>query len=552
MCKLIKSGEHTSYLEQEFIYRDGLPVEEFMRDYQAFSLLRKYDKLATQLDRVQVALDGFMKSERDCHEVNTRLLRLGSNVGENPPWLHTVILRVKKNILDCLGSFSWDEAIPFCAFGPGASVGVARRNRHPYYKFGLLRPTVTGECATVAWEFIKAHPHWIKTIAPDTSGKLEDHLQVVSGSRITTVPKSAKTDRVIAIEPLLNMFFQKGIGGVIRRRLRGVGINLDDQTRNQQYAGRASSENWATIDLSSASDCISRELVELFIPDDWLMALKRCRSKFTTLTSGETHFLQKFSSMGNGYTFELESLIFWALSKACLELCGESSRNLCVYGDDIIVPSHAALLLVEVLGYFGFKTNVSKSFFFGDFRESCGKHYYRGCDVTPIYIRKDVVGPERIFHFANEVRRFSNRLMHGYACCSSLKGIYDYVVGFLPLDLRRLSIPEGYGDGGLVRDFDEARPRRHRFYDAFVTRHLVRDYHSFPPTGLPALNLSLFNLERRKKSVQAVPPRLLLQQRKLHLGIPAGVKPFEIPLERYKHKVVNLVLPRWGGLGPWV
>lgn len=139
------------------------------------------------------------------------------------------------------------------------------------------------------------------------------------GNKVTTVPKNSKTDRVIAIEPLMNMYVQKGIGGAIRHSLRSVGINLNDQTSNQRLAREGSLQGkLATVDLSSASDSVSLLLVEELLPPDWVAAIKLCRSPCGVLPDGSVINYQKVSSMGNGFTFELESLIFWA---ACSSVC---------------------------------------------------------------------------------------------------------------------------------------------------------------------------------------------------------------------------------------
>jgi hypothetical protein len=522
---------------------------DFFREYSAASLCSKADFLDLGIDRAAVAIEKFLRCEETCYALNVKFKH--PDVTPQMGVAATEVFHLaRRKIGRVLGDFSWDEVGRLAAFGPGAAVGVSRKRSHVVDKFGLERPTVTGECATLAEAFIKTSPQWSTTV-PVFSGRTEDCFEIVQGSRITTVPKSAKTDRVIAIEPLMNMFFQKGIGSCIRSRLRTVGVNLNDQTRNQNLAMRGSiSGKLATIDLASASDSISRGLVEWLVPSEWVTAMKICRSTRCTLPSGETKLLQKFSSMGNGYTFELESLIFWALSSAVLLVCGEGSRDLAVYGDDIIVPSAVSGLLIEVLAEAGFSTNSDKSFVFGPFRESCGKHFFLGHDVTPLYIRKDIEDPERLLWTANSVRRLSHRFIGAdYGCCSRLKRAYDFIVRSLPPYLRKLSIPEGFGDGGLVRDFDESRPRRHRCFDAFITRHVRREYSSFRPCNQPVLTAALFQKERQLGdpltfSLSDVSGRMSVNVR--------DVVPLEKSTSRYRLRVIKLVVDKWYGLGPWV
>jgi len=60
-----------------------------------------------------------------------------------------------------------------------------------------------------------------------------------------------------------------------------------------------------------------------------------------------------------------------------------------VYGDDIIVPVECAESVIDSLESFGIKVNRSKSFWNGKFRESCGKEYYEGQDVSIVKVRRE-------------------------------------------------------------------------------------------------------------------------------------------------------------------
>jgi hypothetical protein len=115
--------------------------------------------------------------------------------------------------------------------------------------------------------------------------------------------------------------------------------------------------------------------------------------------------------MGNGFTFELESLIFWALTRATFEasvIKDRGDRRLCaVYGDDIICPQEMAWYLTTVLNYCGFSVNLDKSFYEGNFFESCGKHFFYGVDVTPVYQK------ERITDLASSIRAVNRLVRYG-------------------------------------------------------------------------------------------------------------------------------------------
>jgi hypothetical protein len=352
-------------------------------------------------------------------------------------------------------------------------------------------------------------------------------MNIVQGNRICTVPKSSKTDRVIAIEPDMNMYVQKGFAKMIRNRLRMVGIDLNTQASvNQMMAWRGSADgSFCTIDLSSASDTISLAIVDELLPPGWVEALKQCRSPIGTLPSGEVVRYSKFSSMGNAYTFELESLIFWALAKATLTAMGIKGV-VSVFGDDIIVPTQAGPFLMAALKHAGFIPNMDKSFLTGPFRESCGKHYYLGVDVTPIYLRKPPIRLIDLYAVANAIRRKARRL--GYLE-AALKPAYDMVVDAIPARFRYL-IPEGVGDVGLIADFDEACPPINRGVQAYRYRCVTEVQGEIMVWGYPRLIGLLSIMEQRS------------------LGEDPGRTPAR-PTGRYRVRVGSTTV--WPSYGPW-
>jgi len=289
---------------------------------------------------------------------------------------------------------------------------------------------------------------------------LPSAFNTVRGNEIVFVPKNAKTHRVIAKEPHVNSFMQKGFGRYLRDRLRTVaGVDLKDQTLNQQLARDGSlTGTLATIDLSGASDTISTELVRLLLPEKWFSLLDQIRSKSGYLREKEywVHY-NKFSSMGNACTFELESLMFWALCSAVLEING-GEQTLNVYGDDIVVPVEHYESVVKVIDYVGFSVNKEKSFHSGPFRESCGKDYFLGHDVRPIFLKESISSAEVLVKLANSIRRYANRRLNGLGCDKRFHAAWNYLIGRLPKAVSNLRIPEGFGDIGVVSNFDEATP----------------------------------------------------------------------------------------------
>lgn len=508
---------------------------DFAVDYAALNLVKKYPYL--QLPGVNpsiVAMEKFLKTETRCHQINFMF----THPSLIPHDAMVLLSRARREVKRILGKFCLDDIVPFLSHGPGATFGTRKDRGHPWYKFGDLKPTVTGECLALHNHFIKYCELW---------GNIHNENGIipliVSGSKVTTVPKDARSDRIIAIEPLLNMFYQKGIGGLMRSRLKRSGCDLNDQSANQCFAKIGSIDNsLATIDLSSASDSVSRGLVEFLLPPDWLQFLNATRSNYTT-AFGERIFLQKYSSMGNGFTFELESLIFLAL---CRAVNRNSTENvISIYGDDIIVHRSMASKVISLLQTCGFTTNVEKTFTDGPFRESCGKHYFLGHDVTPLYVKADIHTQDRYLWYLNSIRRFAHRLLGvGYGCDSRLRSLYFVIYSKLDPKYRSLSIPEGFGDGGVVRDFDECKPRpmaQHSWVEGYTTRHLVRVFRGFVPYGTPQLLVSIFSLLRRSRAIDST----------LSVRVEDDI-PLQVQLKRYRWKVSQLSVPRWPSLGPWV
>lgn len=296
----------------------------------------------------------------------------------------------RQRISAVLGDYTVEELLDKSDFSNGASLSRSRPKADKYNKFDSSS-AITSSCLRYyerVWNTDHDHAEKAKPL-------------LVSGNALFTVPKNAEIDRTCAKEPDWNMYFQKGSGRMIRERLRRVGINLNDQSINQKLARQGSIDNsLATLDLSAASDSVTEELVYQLLPYDWYMHLDNQRSKYT-VKDKKFYRWNLFSTMGNGFTFELESLIFYSLTWAvCYSLGIKGSVS--VYGDDIICPAAASEQLILLLNYCGFTVNKDKSFVEGPFRESCGGHYYNGRDVTPIYIKRPISTIKDFILFRNK------------------------------------------------------------------------------------------------------------------------------------------------------
>ena len=214
--------------------------------------------------------------------------------------------------------------------------------------------------------------------------------------RVITVPKTLKAPRIIAIEPGARQYVQQAVARVLYRELRRhfpASLDLFDQRTNQAWAWYGSiTGDVSTIDLSEASDRVPLWLVELLVGSRPHLhdALLAARSSRAVLPDGRELLLRKYASMGSALTFPLQSMVFYT----CAALAGgeEFNRrdsNVSVFGDDIIVPTRWSTSLIGILESLGLKVNKSKSYLGGHFKESCGKEYMSGHDVTVAKLRHD-------------------------------------------------------------------------------------------------------------------------------------------------------------------
>lgn len=234
----------------------------------------------------------------------------------------------------------------------------------------------------------------------------------VDGSKITTVPKDDTKRRTICTEPVLNMFYQLGAKRWLEMILkRYYNINVSNQQdHNRRMALDASiTGGFATIDLSDASDSISTALIKAILPPQVHDVLCTLRAEKARVGSDWTE-LHMFSTMGNGFTFALMTMVMTALIRSVYRLHGihpKANSNFAVFGDDLIVRSDVYPDVVRALTDLGFIPNQDKSFSVGFFRESCGGDYLRGYNVRGVYC-KGLNNEADLYSLFNRLVRWSS------------------------------------------------------------------------------------------------------------------------------------------------
>lgn len=288
--------------------------------------------------------------------------------------------------------------------GPGGVAGLGRTSRLFKYLDLTSDQMLTYSFGT---------PWWIVSEIPSTLDRI---------SQTIFVPKSYKTFRTISMEPTTLQYFQQGVwkvidGHVSRDKYLRNHIGFHDQSRNRVLAQRGSlSRNYATLDLSSASDLVGYELVKKVFKGTWLLRyLVTLRSQKTCLPDGRILKLRKFAPMGSSLCFPVETIIFAAICEFVTRGLGFSG-DYSVFGDDIIVPTNCVERVVDLLTSLGFVVNHKKSF--SDvtcwFRESCGGEYIDGVDVTPVRISRKYASQDDVVRFTKLISLANNAYRKNY------------------------------------------------------------------------------------------------------------------------------------------
>jgi len=283
-------------------------------------------------------------------------------------------------------------------------------------------------------------------------------------------------------------------------------------TLHKERAKRASIDGReATIDWSSASDCVSIDLLRWLMPQQWFECCDSVRSTQILIEDSWVK-LNMFSTMGNAVTFPLETLVFWTIAQACrLEYeqqmtCypeWEDMLSCSVFGDDCIVPTDIAPLFIEMMESVGFICNNEKSFIDADgsFRESCGGDYLRGVDVRPFNLK----GPhsDRLSALEPWLYIIANRLIPKYISCFGERDyIYDKELFKLLERLFREHklvlklVPPGYPDDSGLSVNDDIQ-RFIRCYPSFSLSRVGKDHH-----GSYTFRFNLFCYRKNRPRVE--------------------------------------------------
>lgn len=317
------------------------------------------------------------------------------------------------------------SVLAFAKVGPGASIGA--RGGDFYTKLFASPLTSTSRVLYDEYRrYSRNFPEW-------SNAEIVRQLNygepvIVKGSSLSFVPKYTHISRSICTEPSLNMFYQLGLGEILTARLKDYfGIDLNVQPfRNQELARQGSlGLGYSTLDLESASDSVSMRMCEAVLPR-WVNHLLRLLRSPVAKIRGREHVLEMVSTMGNGFTFPLQTAIFSCMVEAASRWRGHKLRypstyfdstwarryddpgTFAVFGDDIVCPVEITGYVMKLLSMAGFTVNRSKSFVEGPFKESCGADFFHGINVRGVYIKR-LETKQDFFSAINQLNLFSTR-----------------------------------------------------------------------------------------------------------------------------------------------
>lgn len=286
--------------------------------------------------------------------------------------------------------------------------------------------------------------------------------------KVITVPKTMKAPRIIAMEPAHMQYVQQALRQLFYAEIERDSvtkhlIHFTDQVPNQELARLGSIDgSLATLDLSEASDRVSNVLV-LNLFEQWPHLSAAIQASRTTRARVQGHGvipLTKFASMGSALTFPIEAMVFLTVTiysilegkKLSFSEIREAATKLghgmvAVYGDDIICPVEHVLAVRSNLELFGFKVNSHKSFWNGKFRESCGKEYYNGQDVSIVKWRRAL--PHSRLHTHELVSMVASRnLLYAFGLWQATRWVDKEIHALIgPLPLVWSSPDRPFGDG---------------------------------------------------------------------------------------------------------
>lgn len=523
----------------------------FASDHQIASLVRKYPFSGRDESTRYAAVLSFLVTE-EANEATNRRWR-----DEEPSgFFYTLASRLEDLLGPCP---DMDAVIERGNWGPGTTVDFPFGSDLTGVELKAVAPvTHMFHNSNLLPRVLERVPLWGKTLA--TTYPDQKFGEVVGASKQSTVPKNAITQRVIFVEPLLELFIQAGIGSFLREALKREQRDLDKAWYTCQELALAGSVTgmYCTVDLSAASDsiciCPLKALLSGCESGKWFSLMDQVRSKYGDIVApsgaGTTlelqavrHRFQLFSSMGNGFTFELESVLFYAVITSIVPGIWVKHNgatvlrwpHVGVFGDDLAFPVAYAPQVVSTLEWLGFRVNLRKSYFSGPFRESCGRDFFNGADVRPLFLTRRYDNGALIIELANRVLMRGSSVGHFGEITSRLSDdrwapIHRHVVRAIPKIIQGLQstpdhVPQGLWLGEFLgrRDTTSGVPRAYKLIKfrprtVDLSNRYLLSYGGFVWQALGACSWNVLLARLRSASIPQSPFSKTVEGRKGETG----------------------------------
>lgn len=394
-------------IEQQNASRTVVSARQTWVNAQALSVVKKLAD--PDVDRWSLTKEKWFRVESRCARLNQKFIALANREARGIPVpFAREISRFRSALVHVLGTTPpEDDIVELAHYGPGSTVEI--RGREVHYQ----RKLEAEECVPQAIELavralcfdkaVWAHVGMDPVYAGNSSAR-EGFLRVmrerltakaVRHDRLMFIHKNITSLRSIGAQPTCSGMLQLGVHSVMVPLLKKVGVDLTDQSWNQRLAQDGSihwnsPDGYCTLDKTDASNLLAKMLIAFSLPAAWSKLLLRLRTpgyEAPPEFGGGLFDYHMYAGMGNGTTFAVESLIFWAATYATSNETSVENyvakREFAVYGDDVILRRQHALRYMEFAKFLGFRFNASKTFTDGPFRESCGADYYQGTWVRP-------------------------------------------------------------------------------------------------------------------------------------------------------------------------
>jgi len=378
--------------------------------------------------RERNARENFATAQKACEQVNTKFYAFSNGYEENFRKKTIVTLNNMRYKLfkDNFGSF--DDFLDVCLsnfkYAKGKSAFQEHWSNLLPFKYGVepLRGTAGS---------FKLFDTWCKHLGLiEIFANQPRFVTPVSIGRQSFVPKNYRTLRTVITTANIDMFAQLMIGEYITwyiKRVYRIDLSTQPEFNGLLAAIGSADGELATVDIKMSSDTQAGALFEYLFVDDfpWFWEALNASRVVTVITpDGVEEVLQMFHTMGNGFTFPLQTLLYLLITESLVvdhnikpksnvpvyntELF-EKSRvtNFAVYGDDIICPSEIVEDLRLTLADVGIEFNLGKTNVGAvPFRESCGADYWCGHDIRYIQC-KTLENVGDMHHIINELITWS-------------------------------------------------------------------------------------------------------------------------------------------------